>query len=146
MFRSNYFCNPCNAHLGQGMPDESFVPHKLEGHVDCLDPAFRMSTEHIVYSQPFWNFPLKKLKSSARISHLAFMQTSKMSRSRQMLLKVLYDVIHARFLQQIFSCSVSIGLQTRQMHQGRSLAGDGGVSGKSCYQLLGKIQASSAHA
>lgn len=70
-----------------------------------------------------------KLNSSALISHLALMHTSSISRSRQILLNELYDVIQVRFLQQTFSCSVSIGLQIWHWHQGGCSPGGDGWSG-----------------
>lgn len=74
----------------------------------CLYAAFR-------------KLSIEKLKSSALMSQRALIHTSKISLSRQILLKTWKRVMQLTLLQQRFSWSVGIGLQTPHLHHSGEL-------------------------
>ena len=74
----------------------------------CLYAAFR-------------KLSIEKLKSNALMSQRALIHTSKMSLSRQILLKTWKRVMQLTLLQQRFSWSVGIGLQTPHLHHSGEL-------------------------
>ena len=76
--------------------------------INCLYAAFR-------------KLSIEKLKSSALMSQRALIHTSKISLSRQMLLKTWKRVIQLTLLQQRFSWSLGIGLQTPHLHHSGEL-------------------------
>lgn len=74
----------------------------------CLYAAFR-------------KLSIEKLKSSALMSQRALIHTSKISLSRQILLKTWKRVMQLTLLQQRFSWSLGIGLQTPHLHHSGEL-------------------------
>lgn len=81
----------------------------------CLYPALR-------------KLSMVKSNSSERKSHLAFIQTSRTSLSKQILENVFNCVMQLTLLQHTFSMSVSMGQQRRHLHHWRTVfpGGEGG--------------------